>query len=133
MNSFIHARAARRMSELGSIANILQEPLGWNLAATPGAARRLVDLAGNRVELGALQVAPLRIRDLIVRSAAAHPALRQVGECHALVGERVAVLAAWAASVAMLALQWTCLVADVLGIGRKLRMPDRRRRITEPQ
>src|SRR5262245_55994145 len=110
-----------------SIADILQEPLGRNLAAAPGAARRFIDLAGDRIELGALQVAPLRIGDLIVRGSAAHLALHQVGKGHALVGERVAVLAARAAAVTMLALQWARLVADVLSIGGQLGMPDRRR------
>src|SRR5262249_41393683 len=54
-----------------SVTNILQKPLGRNLAADLGAAGRFIDLAGDRVELSALQVAAFRIGDLVVRGAAA--------------------------------------------------------------
>src|SRR5262249_53544663 len=85
-------RRKRLSPQTRSIPDVLQEPLGGDLAAELGAARRFVHLAGDRVELGALQVAALRISDLIGRGAAAHLALDEIGERDALVGQRVAVL-----------------------------------------
>src|SRR5215510_10959193 len=116
-----------------SISDVLQEPFGRDLATEPGAARRFVDLAGDRVELGALQVAALRIADLIGRGAAGHLALHKVGERDAFVGQRVAVYAPAPPAIAMLALQRARLIGNVLGVGRELRMPDRRRGVAETQ
>src|SRR5262245_36198942 len=116
-----------------SISDVLQEPFGRDLAAKSGAARRFIDLAGDGVELGALQVAALRIADLIGRGAATHLALHQVGERDAPVGQRVAVYASAAPAIAMLVLQRTRLVGNVLSVGRELRMPNRRRGVAETQ
>src|SRR5580704_5457768 len=66
-----------------SVPDVLQEPFGRNLPAEAGAPGELVDLAGDREELRALQVAALRIGDLLAAGAALDPALRQVGERHA--------------------------------------------------
>src|SRR5262249_25865260 len=123
-------RAHRRKR---SIPDVLQEPLCRDLAAEPGAARRFVHLAGDRVELGALQVAALRIADLVGRGAASHLALHQISKRHALVGQRIAMLAPAAAAIAMLALAGAGFVADVLRVGGKLRMTNWRRRVAEAQ
>ena len=87
----------------------------------PARLRLLVDLAGDRVELGALQVAAFRIGDLVLRGAAVCLAVDDVGERDAAVGQRVAVLAALAAAVAMLGLLRARLVAEVLGVGGRAR------------
>src|SRR5205823_11114677 len=44
----------------GLVANVLQEPLGWNLAADTLRLGELIDTARERPELVALQVAALR-------------------------------------------------------------------------
>src|SRR5262245_22347210 len=67
-----------------SIPDVLQEPLGRNLAAETGAFHRLVDLAGDRIKLRALQVAAFGIGDLVGRGAAFDPPLDQVGKRDAL-------------------------------------------------
>src|ERR1043165_9661529 len=51
------------------ISNVLQEPLRWQLPPQPFAARRLVHDGRHREELRALDVAPLRVRHLVTRSA----------------------------------------------------------------
>src|SRR5258708_658672 len=59
------------------VPDVLQEPFGRNLAAEAGPFSELIDLAGDREELRALQVAALRIRDLVAGGAALDPALGQ--------------------------------------------------------
>src|SRR5690349_1452765 len=72
------ARIGMRAGPL--VPDVLQEPLGRDLVAGARGARRLVDASRHRVELGALQVPPLRIRDLVRRGAARVAARDQVGE-----------------------------------------------------
>ena len=85
-----------------SIANILQKPFGRNLAPEAGLLGELVDFARHRVELGALQIAALGIGDLVRRAAPFHLAGDEVGERDPPIRQRVAVLAAVTAAVAVL-------------------------------
>src|SRR5689334_9672768 len=73
------------------VADVLQEPLGGNLAARALRSRRFVDATGDRIELRALQVAALRVRHLLPRGASGAPSRHQVGEEDDLVGEAHAV------------------------------------------
>src|SRR5436309_9992192 len=111
------------------IPNVLQKPFGRNLTPEAGSLGELVDLTRHRVELGALQIAALGIRDLIRRAAPFHLAGDEIGERDAAIGQRVAVLAAVAAAVAVLMLLWARLVADMLGVGGELGMAGGRRRV----
>src|SRR5262245_13852490 len=61
-----------------SIANVLQEPLGWNLVAETLCLGELVDAARERPELVALQVAAFREGDLLVGAADATVALYNI-------------------------------------------------------
>src|ERR1044072_8168315 len=63
-----------------SISYVLQEPVRRQLAPETFATRRLVGRGGHRKELCALDVAALRVGDLVARSPAAHPAVRHIGE-----------------------------------------------------
>src|SRR5258705_13881556 len=105
----------------GSVPDVLQEPFGRNLAAEAGPPGEFVDPAGDREELRPLQITALRIGDLVRRTAPLDPAGGDVGERDPLVRQRVAVLAPAAPAVAVLALQRPRLIADMLGIGGKLR------------
>ena len=62
------------------VADVLQEPFGGNLTAEAGAFRKLVNFSGYRVKLGALQIAALRIGDLLRRGAPLDLAGDEVGE-----------------------------------------------------
>src|SRR5262249_61971876 len=77
LSAFIPNRAAFRIRccHRGLVPDVLQEPFGGNLAAKPRAPHRLVDFAGDRVELRALQVAAFGIGDLVGRGAAPDLAL----------------------------------------------------------
>src|ERR1700730_15140643 len=68
---------------LSLVPDVLQEPFGRDFAAEAGLSGELINLAGDGEELRALQVAALRIGDLVVGSAALDPALGKVGERHA--------------------------------------------------
>src|SRR4051812_47891468 len=118
---------------MGSVPDILQEPLGWNFPAELSLLRRLIDLSGHRVKLRALQITALRIGDLVGGGAAHRPPLHKIGQRYALVGKRVAMLPAAAPAVAVLALDRTGLVADMLGVGGEFRMAYGRRRVAEAQ
>src|SRR5206468_3215715 len=59
---------------------VLQEPVRRQIAPEPLAPRRLVGRGGDREKLGALDIAPLRKRDLVPGGAAADPAARHFGE-----------------------------------------------------
>src|SRR5712691_2393003 len=63
-----------------SIAYVLQEPIRWEVAPEPLAARRLVGHGGHGEKLRALDVAALRIRDLVPRAAAGDLAADHVAE-----------------------------------------------------
>src|SRR5262245_55350972 len=117
----------------GLVPDVLQEPFGRDLAARPSAPGGFVHLAGDRIELRTLEVAALRIGELVGRGAAFDLAGNEVGERDAPVRQRVAVLAAAPAAIAVLSLGGSRLVTDVLGVGAKLGVSDRRRRIAEAQ
>src|ERR1700756_3485886 len=85
------------------------------------------------MELGALQVTALGIRDLIGRRAPFHLARHEVSERDSPIRQRVTVFAAAPAAIAILILLWACLIGDVLGVGGKLGMADGRWRVAEPQ
>src|SRR5258706_12133458 len=63
-----------------SIAYVLQKPLGGQVASEALAPCRFVGRCGHREKLRALDIAPLRIRDLVPRKAGADPALDHVAE-----------------------------------------------------
>src|SRR5260221_9709536 len=63
-----------------SIAYVLQKPVGGQLASEPLAPRGFVGRCSHREKLRALDIAPLRIRELVPRSAAAGPAPDHVAE-----------------------------------------------------
>src|SRR5258708_35098971 len=63
-----------------SIAYVLQKPIGGQIASEPFATRRFVGRGSHREKLRALDIAPLRIRDLLPRAAAADLALDHVAE-----------------------------------------------------
>src|SRR5438067_13084456 len=52
-----------------SVADVLEEPLGRQLAAQSLSPCRVVDLAGHGPELGSLQIAALRVSNLRVGGA----------------------------------------------------------------
>src|SRR5436853_117995 len=68
-----------------SIAYVLQKPVGGQIAPQPLAPRRFVGGGGHREELDALDIAALRVGDLVSRSAAADPAAHHVAEAHVAV------------------------------------------------
>src|SRR2546426_601674 len=63
-----------------SIAYVLQEPVGGQIAPEPLAPRRLVGRGGHGEELHALDIAALRIRDVLPRRPAAGFAADHVAE-----------------------------------------------------
>src|SRR5258706_2386168 len=65
-----------------SIAYVLQEPVGGQVASQAFAARGLVSHGGHGEKLRALDVAALRVGDLLRRKAAALPAGDDVAETH---------------------------------------------------
>src|SRR4026208_1406951 len=65
---------------LSSIAYVLQEPVRGQVTPEPFAARRLVGRRSHREKLRALDIAPLRVRDLVAGSAAARRARRRLAE-----------------------------------------------------
>src|SRR5215467_1048320 len=67
-------------SVIGSIADVLQEPLGRNLAAAPGCLRQLVNAPGDRKELRTLHVAALRIGDLMLGGSPRGAAGDEIGK-----------------------------------------------------
>src|SRR2546430_13114601 len=64
------------------VSYVRQEPIGGKVASEPLAARSLVSRRGDREKLGALDIAALRIGDLLARGAAALPSRRHVAEAH---------------------------------------------------
>src|SRR5271170_6887732 len=74
-----------------SVPDILQEPFGRDFPAEALAAGKLVDLAGDGEELHALQIAALRIGDLIAGGAALDLAGGEVRQRDPLVQQRIAV------------------------------------------
>ena len=120
-----------RLRQKDSVANVLQKPFRRNFPAEAGRLRKLVDFAGHRVELCALQIAAFRIGDLVRREPALLLAGGEVGERDPPVRQLVAVLTAPTAADAVLSLLRACVIAEVLGIGGELGMPDRRRRVAE--
>src|SRR5688572_7205385 len=61
-----------------SIADVLQEPFGGKLAPQARPARRFEDEPRHREELGALHVAPFRIRHLVARASRARATIEDV-------------------------------------------------------
>src|SRR5437764_14606180 len=82
------------MTEAYSVPDILEEPFGRNLATEARLADKFIDFTSNRIELGALQIAALRIRDLIGSRAALGRSRHDVGKRNPPVGQGVTVLAA---------------------------------------
>src|SRR5437763_12811639 len=76
-----------------SISYLLQEPFRRNRAAEAGALGELVDPAGDREELRALQIAAFGIGDLVGGGAALGLAADEIGERYAPSRRRGAVAA----------------------------------------
>src|SRR5262245_32619551 len=62
--------APERRRAPGLVSLVFHEPVGRDLAAEAPGQAGLVDAAGDRVELGPLEVASFRVRDLACRGAA---------------------------------------------------------------
>src|SRR5262249_42029562 len=84
-----------------SIANVLQEPLGGDLPTKPLRLGELIDSSRQRPELVALQVAALRIGNLIVGGAAPALAEDDVGECDGPLGREHGAMSAPALGLAL--------------------------------
>src|SRR5882724_2503598 len=84
-----------------SVADVLQEPLGWNLAAYTLCLGKLIDAPGERPELVALQVAALREGDLLVGGADATVAFHNIGKGDGALGREHGAVATAALALAL--------------------------------
>src|SRR5689334_2479841 len=97
-----------------SIPDVLQEPLSRDFEPQAGRLRALVDLRGDRKELRALEIAALRIGDLIARGAALRLAADEIGQRDPYILQQHAVPApAVRSAVAVLGAVGTRLPADI--------------------
>src|SRR5215510_1011419 len=117
-----------------SIADVLQEPLGWDLPAEPLRLGEFIDAPRQRPELVALQVAALRIGDLVVGGAALTSARDDVSEGDGALRRQHGPVTTAALGLALepSVNVRTGRIGEVFIVDARLGTP-RRRRIAEPQ
>src|SRR5215467_12755846 len=104
-------RAPSHACTAGSVANVLQKQMRWNLISEFGGFGQLVDSGGNGVKLGSLQISPLGPCNLLFGRASGSFSADDIAKRHALIGQRYAMRTPQRSAVAALAPSRPCLPA----------------------